>query len=74
MEKFKKVLKVGQIEKIYYDPITREKFEGFAKLVAIICELGDGLETWYVRFLNEPDNEYMRTIDTTLNPIRCGES
>jgi len=53
----------GDIVKIYQMPISREDYEGEAKLISIYREdHGDGLTMWEVEFLDEPGNTYCRTI------------
>jgi len=54
----------GMMVDIYQDPITGKEFEGRAQLIAQKQEdTGDGLSMWVVIFLDEPDNEYLRTVN-----------
>ena len=58
-------MNAGQTVDIYQAPITGEEFEGRAQLIAQKHEdTGDGLSMWVVIFLDEPDNEYLRTVNT----------
>lgn len=48
---------------IYEDPITEKKEEGWATLVKPVNrDFGGGLERWDVRFDNEPEQTFERTI------------
>lgn len=47
-------MKRNQIVMIYEDPITRQKREGKAKLLRLVrADVGDGLELWEVRFVDD---------------------
>ena len=48
-------MKVGQIVTIYEDPITETRPEGEAELVTLEDTYNDGLESWLVKFLDEPE-------------------
>ena len=55
-------MKVGQIVTIYEDPITETRPEGDAELVTQEDIYNDGLESWLVRFLDEPQELRSRLI------------
>lgn len=57
-------MQAGDIVKIYQKPITKEDFEGKARLVEQYREDdGDGLSIWFVHFLTDyPEETYLRTI------------
>ena len=49
---------VGDIVAVYQKPVTRELYEGHARLEKfILCE-GDGLERWVVRFAAQQIGQY----------------
>lgn len=53
----------GDIVMIYQDPITQKDPEGRATLVRQISpDEGDGLSRWVVRFWDDPEACYVRTI------------
>ena len=57
-------LQPGQYVAIYQQPITREDYEGIAKLVSQRREdTGDGLSMWLVEFKSEPGATYLRTVN-----------
>lgn len=59
------MLQEGQAVSIYQDPITQKDFEGKAILVEQYRpDEGDGLSMWVVKFEDEPETEYVRTIYT----------
>ena len=49
---------VGDVIKVYQDPVTKEKLEGEAKIIEV-CNAHD---CYVVRFTNEPDSHYTRVI------------
>jgi hypothetical protein len=56
-------LQKDQTVEIYQDPITQKDFEGKAVLVREYRpDEGDGLSMWVVRFKDEPETTYTRTI------------
>jgi len=56
-------MKAGDIVMIYCNPVTQKLPEGKAKLIREWGpDVGDGLLIWYVEFLDEPGEEYLRTI------------
>jgi hypothetical protein len=53
----------NEIVDIFQKPVEREDFEGKARLIENYRpDDGDGLSIWYVEFLNEPGEFYLRTI------------
>ena len=56
-------MKKGEIVTIYEDPLTEKKMEGKARLVEEIVS-DPPLESWYVRFIGEESDEYVRWIKT----------
>lgn len=62
----------GDIVMIYQYPITQEDPEGRATLVRQISpDEGDGLSRWAVRFFDDPETCYSRTI--YVDPLRLSE-
>jgi hypothetical protein len=56
-------MKIDNIVNIYQKPITKEDFEGQAKLISEYRpDEGDGLSMWEVEFLDEKGETYLRTI------------
>ena len=56
-------MKKGDVVNIYQKSMTKEDFEGKAKLVEEYRQdQGDGLSIWIVEFLDEPGTTYTRTI------------
>jgi len=55
----------AKVVTIYEDPITCTKPEGKAELLSKEEAYNDGLESWLVRFLDEPDEVRSRLIKTT---------
>ena len=57
------MLKVGDVVKIYQDPVTKQDYEGLATLLAEYrINEGDDFSMWIVEFHNEPNQMYTRTI------------
>ena len=57
-------MNAGDTVNIYQYPITGQEFEGRAQLIEQTHkDVGDGLSIWRVIFLNEPENEYTRTVN-----------
>ena len=54
-------MKKGEIYMVYEDPITKEKEEGFAKIVKIVQENDTGYNLCMVKFTGE-STSYMRKI------------
>ena len=55
--------KPGKIMSIYQKPLTWEDYEGEAKLLREYRpDEGDGVSMWAVEFVDEPGEEYLRTI------------
>ena len=54
-------MKPGDKVTIYEDPITQLKYEGMARLIKKISNLGNNLELWKVKF-TEDSLETTRTI------------
>jgi hypothetical protein len=52
---------------VYEDPITKQKFEGEARLVKFLSDHGwwedVQYQRWQVEFLNEPGNIYERVVE-----------
>jgi len=63
--KQRETIRAGQIVTIYEDPITCTKPEGKAELVTKEDTYNDGLESWLVRFLDEPTEIRSRLIKAT---------
>ena len=62
-------MKKNDVVKIFQLPMSREDFEGEAKLVREHRpDVGDGLSMWEVEFLDEPGNTYLRTIYVGTGP------
>ena len=56
-------MKAGDIVMIYSNPVTQERPGGKAKLIKQYRpDAGDGLSMWYVEFVDEPGEEYLRTV------------
>lgn len=55
-------MRKGDVFTIYEDPITCTKPEGDAELVCKEDTYNDGLESWLVRFLDEPQELRSRLI------------
>ena len=53
------MLKVGDVIKIYQDPITKRDYEGLARLCKLV--IGDNesqsLSLWSIQFLNVEDSD-----------------
>ena len=58
-------MQTKQIVTIYEDPITCTKPEGEAELLTKEDTYNDGLESWLVRFLDEPDEIRSRLVKAT---------
>ncbi len=53
-----------QIVRVYEDPITREKPEGFARLIRAIGRPEEGLQRYVVNFIEDgPDTTVERTVN-----------
>jgi hypothetical protein len=53
----------GQKVMVYEDPVTKTDEEGVATLIELYRrDCGDGLELWVVRFDDEPDRTFTRTV------------
>ncbi len=56
-------MKPNDIVTIYQKPLTFEDREGDAILIRQYrSDDGDGISQWIVKFLDEPQGEYVRTI------------
>ena len=61
----KAYLLVGDTVTIYGNPVAMDKPEGKATLIKRYRpDVGDGLSIWWVEFLDEPGQTYLRTIST----------
>ena len=57
------MLKVGDVVKIYQDPVTKQDYEDLATLLAEYrTNENDGFSMWIVEFHDEPESIYTRTI------------
>ena len=60
------------IVRVYSDPITCQDFEGHAELIETAGPNRDGLQTWRVRFVDDPSprDNYLRKINTDIDVRR----
>lgn len=59
------MLKPGTVVNIYQEPITGTRFEGKARLrERYRDDKEDNLSLWWVEFVDEPGQQYLRTVNT----------